>query len=218
MELGDLLVKIANNARLTPQELDELKRMGNETQQRNSFVAGNTTPQNALNVAFPFAPIFSEVFTVNKSSFVIPTPGDFKHLLLIISGRDTSVNDFSGGVLGRFNGDTGANYFNQYIYGSVTTAYASYENNTTSAIIGGLAGGGSADGKAVASVTFLPHYRSNFHKSGIAMEKGYSAGGNVIASLTSFSWTNTAPIETITMYSAAVNIAAGSVVSLYGIV
>lgn len=33
---ADLLKKIANNAKLTPQELDELGRFGTETQQRNS--------------------------------------------------------------------------------------------------------------------------------------------------------------------------------------
>jgi hypothetical protein len=37
---ADLLHKIANNARLTPQELDELKRFGTETQQRNAQVRG----------------------------------------------------------------------------------------------------------------------------------------------------------------------------------
>ena len=36
---ADLLKKIANNSRLTPQELDELGRFGTETQQRNSQTA-----------------------------------------------------------------------------------------------------------------------------------------------------------------------------------
>ena len=38
----DLLLKIANNARLTPQELDDLGRFGTETQQKNSLVSGWT--------------------------------------------------------------------------------------------------------------------------------------------------------------------------------
>lgn len=36
---ADLLKKIANNARLTPQELDELGRFGTDTQQRNAQVS-----------------------------------------------------------------------------------------------------------------------------------------------------------------------------------
>lgn len=39
---ADLLKKIANNSRLTPQELDELGRFGTETQQKNSLVANWT--------------------------------------------------------------------------------------------------------------------------------------------------------------------------------
>ena len=39
MEFSDVLAKIANNARLTPQEMDFLKRMGDDTQRRNSQVA-----------------------------------------------------------------------------------------------------------------------------------------------------------------------------------
>ena len=44
---ADLLKKIANNSRLTPQELDELGRFGTETQQRNSQLSsflGGTLP------------------------------------------------------------------------------------------------------------------------------------------------------------------------------
>lgn len=37
---ADLLKKIANNAKLTPQELDELGRFGTEIQSRNALVAG----------------------------------------------------------------------------------------------------------------------------------------------------------------------------------
>lgn len=36
MEFSDILAKIANNARLTPQEMDFLKRTGDETQRRNN--------------------------------------------------------------------------------------------------------------------------------------------------------------------------------------
>lgn len=46
----DLLLKIAQNRPLTPQELDELGRFGTETQQRNSLVSGSFQNVETLNV------------------------------------------------------------------------------------------------------------------------------------------------------------------------
>ena len=43
MQLEDVWAKLAKQERLTPEELDFLKMQGRETQQRNAFVAGNTT-------------------------------------------------------------------------------------------------------------------------------------------------------------------------------
>ena len=68
MNLGDVLVKIAINRNLSQQEIDFLRLEGNNTQSRNSFVAGNTTPSNTLNVQFPFAPIYNEVLAVDTAS------------------------------------------------------------------------------------------------------------------------------------------------------
>ncbi len=51
MELGDIFLKMANNARLTPREMDFLRTAGNETQQRNSFVAGLTKGTSSLSVS-----------------------------------------------------------------------------------------------------------------------------------------------------------------------
>jgi hypothetical protein len=53
MELGDLWVKIANNLRLTSQEQDFLRRMGTETQQRNTQIAGWTGADGNANLSTP---------------------------------------------------------------------------------------------------------------------------------------------------------------------
>ncbi len=47
---ADLLKKIANNSRLTPQELDELGRFGTDTQQRNALVSGTFQNQEVISV------------------------------------------------------------------------------------------------------------------------------------------------------------------------
>jgi hypothetical protein len=46
MQLGDILMKVANNARLTPQEMEFLNRSGKETQQRNAQISGWTDASN----------------------------------------------------------------------------------------------------------------------------------------------------------------------------
>lgn len=77
MEFGDLLLKIANNARLTPQELDYLKRIGAETQQRNAQAVGsqngaidltvNSLTANRVNVGKSVLSGFSCNFTATTS-------------------------------------------------------------------------------------------------------------------------------------------------------
>ena len=47
---SDLLRKIANNEKLTPQELDELGRFGTEIQNNNAKVSGVITSSNSINV------------------------------------------------------------------------------------------------------------------------------------------------------------------------
>ncbi len=55
MELGSILVKIAKNEQLSPQELDFVKRLGNETQTRNSQLAGMIGADGNLSLAKPYA-------------------------------------------------------------------------------------------------------------------------------------------------------------------
>lgn len=51
MELADIFEKLANNARLTPHEMDFLKNSMRQTQMSNSFVAGTQNGQSSINVS-----------------------------------------------------------------------------------------------------------------------------------------------------------------------
>lgn len=50
MDLSEILLKIADNKAITPQERDELKRFGTETQQRNALISGSFQNTESLNV------------------------------------------------------------------------------------------------------------------------------------------------------------------------
>lgn len=77
-EFKDLLLKIANNARLTPQELDDLGRFGTETQQRNSLVAGWVNPTTNSepihldrNIGIHIKRVADQSFTNNTPTLVV---------------------------------------------------------------------------------------------------------------------------------------------------
>jgi len=68
MKLSDILLKIANNKKLTKEEKDFLVFQANETQQRNSQVAGFTLKQGGLNVNIDVVKFFeTELTTLHQS-------------------------------------------------------------------------------------------------------------------------------------------------------
>lgn len=218
MQLSEILLKIADNKQLTPQEKESLRLMADETQQRNSFIAGNTTPSNTLNIKFPFAPIYSEVFATDKAAFTIPIPADYKHLILVSAGRTTSADNFTDPFRVQYNGDTGTNYITQSVYGTSTTAAALEGLTQAYATVGALAGGGTSAGKSATCFTFFPHYGArNIHKGSIMIQAGNSSGGGYTALLQASFWKDTSPIQSMYLFPSSGDIASGSVVSLYGI-
>jgi hypothetical protein len=129
MELADVWVKIANQARLTPQELDYLKRSANETQQRNAFLAGNTTPDGKLKAYYPIEIIYSEILSTNLTSITVNIPSDYKHLWILGGGRTTDGGTSAVYFLFQFSGDTGNNYINQKFTAVNTTLAGSGRYN-----------------------------------------------------------------------------------------
>lgn len=77
---ADLLKKIANNSRLTPQELDELGRFGEEIQQRNSQVAGIFNQNGVL-----------KLVKIIPETGMIEVLGDIR-----LSGGDVTINSKTG--------------------------------------------------------------------------------------------------------------------------
>ncbi len=224
MELGDLLVKIANNARLTPQEMDVLKRIGNETQQRNSFVAGNTTPTNQLALNLPIVLLYSETLQNTTAQININIPSNYNHILLVGSGRSDvgAVGSGVGFVVLRFNGDTGSNYAYTYdgVAGSVFDKAQAL--TTTRPIIGQFPGTTITAQSTGYLFGMASNLRSNtLWKSFIVIDGSFYDAG--VASYNSYGiWKSTSPAEVanLTVYDTAAtqaNFVAGTQISVFGL-
>lgn len=215
--LDELWLKIANNTKLMPQEIDELRRFGRETQMRNSFVAGNTTAGNQLNIKFPFLPIFSEVLNANINSKEVVIPSGFLNLVIITYGRITGTGVYNMGLNAYVNGDTGNNYNHQSISANGTATGAQQVLNNTQFRVGFLAGGGTSAARTCASFSIIPNYRSTAYKHCILMSSATNVSDDTIVMSDSI-WNNTAPIDKLTFYAAnGDDLAAGSSISIYGI-
>jgi hypothetical protein len=217
--LSDLLKKIANNAKLTPQELDELGRFGTETQQRNAFVAENITAQNSLNITFPFYPIYSEVLQSDTASVDIVVPQNTKNLFVVINGRITAATtaDF---VLARFNNDSGSNYRWAYEGANGTTQTAQQGSGTSYLILGDLSGTSIADNYAGSVIAWILNCKSNLYKTVICNQTVsiWDGGGNTFTAMESGTWMSTATINTVKIYPALGNFLAGTNISIYSMI
>ena len=219
---ADLLKKIANNSRLTPQELDELGRFGTEIQQRNSFVAGNTNPQNLLNISFPFTPIYSEVLEVDIATKTIIIPSGYKHLFILGAGRINGTGGQNTAALfGRFNGDSGNNYTTSYLLQASGVASATETIGTSRVVLGDLSADGAASGFDGAFMTYIPHYLSSYYKQSL-MYGGTATATHTFLANRQGVWMNTDQIQSVTIlpdttYPSA-KIEKGTAFSIYGII
>lgn len=221
MEFGKLLVKIARNQPLTPQEEMFLEDEGHSTQLRNSFIADNTTPQNTLRITSAMEIIFSEVFTDNKTSLTVDIPQDYNHLVIRGSGR---TNQATGGrIWAQFNGDQTTNYKWVGIQGDGSGASANVFADTTAifASLGLFATSGAAANYSSAFEATIPHYKSGFYKNVVGYTNESEQNDVYVIGSTWFSVSNISTIR----FSATDNtdvqdsadMLAGSIISVYGV-
>jgi len=221
MNFDILLKKIAQKQNLTPQEMDALGKFGYETQQRNSFVSDNTTPQNQLNIKFPFYPIFSEAFVADKASLQLQIPGDYKHLIIFGQGRISSAN--GGNVWCQFNGDTASNYSWTLTSGNGTAVGSIQDTSDTQAALGLFSNSGDPAGSASSFEAKIINYISPFHQMVLASTYYSDNTTRVLYNLAS-KWASTSTIKSIEIYATdntlakgSTNMLAGSIISVYGI-
>lgn len=184
--------------------------LGSSTPQGSSIGATTTIFHQQLTVASR---------TLDTGAGVIPAT--FAHFQIVCRLRTTQavVNDI--GVI-TMNGDTAAHYDRASVTWNGTSVAFSSTYATTGMTLDTL--GGSADANRFATIlaTFVDYTDLSSFKNGQASgaEIGTAADGNVRMSLTTdWTWKSTAAINQITLtpLTAAVNWAAGSSLTVYGI-
>lgn len=170
-----------------------------------------------INVEFPIGVIHSQVFPQDKSELVVPIPGDvYKHLIVMGMVRATDAGT-GNNILGQFNGDTGANYKVQRLSGSGTTASAGFDGASANVHFGSIAESGAAAGENGFFVAFIPHYTSkSLFKSVVQLEGIFTTPTGKGAAVWASQWQNANALTSIRFFAGAGNIAAGSLISVYG--
>lgn len=148
-------------------------------------------------------------------------PGTYLHLKLVFTGRVTSAGSANHAIYAQFNGDTGANYDRQEVFGAATTDGAA-ESVATATPALFSAPEASAQANACGSgEVLLPYYsQTTFYKTAIGTitSKNTNSSGGVVEVSRAVHWRNTAAITSILVgVATSGNFAAGSKFSLYGI-
>jgi hypothetical protein len=119
----------------------------------------------------------------------------------------------------QFNGDTGANYNNELIYGLNSSTGAQVNTATATAGCGFVAVSGSPSNMpASTEITFFDYARTVWNKTWTAVSQRLDNTGTVFAGTYSGNWNNTAAISSIVIGTIdGSNFSIGSVFSLYGI-
>jgi hypothetical protein len=142
-------------------------------------------------------------------------PATYRDLVLIISGRSTSTTGEA--VMGRYNGDSGANYNNVRMGGLVGVGpFSNTATSQTSVQLGRLddsSSGNTSPSQAIISImdySATDKHKTSLSRSGTTREVVDSNAGR---------WANTAAITSIVI-SLAVgpNFVAGSTFNLYGVI
>lgn len=221
---GDLLREFHDgikNNNLSAVRLDEIVRVFNEFSQREQIYQswiGIDQKINSAKINLPIEPIYLETLAASKSEIIIdPVPTKYKHLMFIGSGRTTGAGTANRALCAEFNSDTGNNYNQQDIYGNTTTTVASNLYGNIYFYVGMLAEGGQAAGKAGSFFSVLPHYVNNSVNKSAVMMCTASNGTNYHSILATSFWNSTNSISRIRLFSSSDSIAAGSVLSVYGI-
>ncbi len=178
---------------------------------RKYIEAGTTN----IKFPLPVEPIFVETLVDDAASITINLPSTFRHLLILGSGRTTGAGTSADFLLAQYNEDTGNNYINQKLYAINTSLTAARDVSQNDAIIGLLSQGGHPAGNVSSFLTFIPNcVSSTLNKNSLTLASPHFGSFYGFAP----NWDSLDPIESIQIYSGADSIAAGSSISVYGIV
>jgi hypothetical protein len=146
-------------------------------------------------------------------------PTGYKHLLIRGQVKSSTTGATSDSVALRFNGDGGTNYYVEGLQGLVSSASA-FEVIAGSSGLVALVGTALAHATAAGSFTLeVPNYNGTaLVKQWLAQSIAYcgAATGQQVVRVTAGTWIGTG-IFSLTLFTSTGSIAAGSIISVYGV-
>ena len=168
-----------------------------------------------------WVPIASNLLTSNTATVTFSSiTGAYRDLRVRVYGRITE-SVASNYAYVQFNGDTGANYDEQRLYGSATNTVAGEAFAQTMARVVELPGATSSTAtQAGYGVIEIPHYAgTTFDKVATTFggSKQGTSTGTMVERQHFIAWRNTAAITSMTFLLASGNFEAGTLFTLYGL-
>ena len=162
-----------------------------------------------------YEPIASTTLGSATASYTFSSiPGTYTDLVLVVTHRNDN-GTFGGDLAMRFNSDTGTNYSETYLYGNGTAASSGRIANFSRLLWGRAVASNAAAGNFSANVANIQSY-ANTSVFTTVLSSGASAAADLVRRVGL--WRSTAAITSITIYDeAGANMAAGCVLSIYGI-
>jgi len=225
---GDLLRELfqgVKNNDMSDPRLERIVEVFNELHQRENKYASFLRPQddkideNSLDL--PIKVIYSRVLETDTASLIVPIPADINHVILKGNGGITAAT--GGTIWAQFNGDTGANYEDTYLLGNSTGATGGTGTALVQALIGEFSNTNDPVGNSSSFLAEISHVHSPYHKM-VLVNTYYNDGTTRNLYAVGSKWKSTDPITSIELYGVddtsvkgTANLAAGSLISIYGL-
>lgn len=180
-----------------------------------------TSELNALNAYPAGLSLIAENILASAASSVTfsSIPATFRSLELRMTARSNVAAAFASTFL-RFNGDTGANYDHQQLFGQGGTAGASEVFLGTSISIGEVAAATAPSGQSGIMIVQIPFYRNTAFWKSLSSQHMLSLGNastNMYSKLWAGRWRSTSAVTSVTIGCASGSFITDSSFSLYGL-
>lgn len=220
---SQLMGKLARGETLDMGEVQQLERALDGYDKLTNIVQNYTSlGGNQLNIPSAFNVIYSETLTVDTASLTIPIPSGYKHLQ--IKGKGQITSNSGGNIWCQFNGDTGSNYSWTLIAGNGTSASSSQDASDVYAALGLFSNTNDPAGSASSFIAEIMNYNAAYHQMVLAATYYNDNATRTLYQIGS-KWSNTSAITSIeifgtdsTLAKGSTNMAAGSVISVYGVI
>ncbi len=202
-------------------ELIEGLRSRFHPKDRSVYLAANTLVYLNNGAYLSNAFIAETILAANAASATFSNiPQGFRSLILYTSARSTAIAT-SDNIHLRFNGDSGANYDSQQLFGNAATASASTSRATSLPVIVLTEGANSRANCFSPGIAFIFDYSRTVEKTAIGLSSAIgdlSADAQLLTIMRSLHWRNSNVVTSIVLVPATgPNFTAGSRFQLYGV-